>query len=150
MLLAEDESEKEKEGRELMEETADCNDLEGVELSMNSVVGLTSPKTMKVRGTVKGQDVVVLIDSGATDNFMSWELIKELKPPVTETDGYKVQVGTGRAVNGIGKCRGVVLQLQSLVVVQDYLPIEMGSSDIILGIQWLTTLGTVQKLIGKH
>lgn len=105
MLLVEDESEKEKEGRELMEETADCNDLEGVELSMNSVVGLTSPKTMKVRGTVKGQDVVVLIDSGATDNFMSWELIKELKPPVTETDGYKVQVGTGRAVNRIGKCR---------------------------------------------
>lgn len=37
MLLVEDESEKE--GRELMEETADCNDLEGVELSMNQLWG---------------------------------------------------------------------------------------------------------------
>lgn len=35
-------------------------ELEGVELSMNSIVYLTSPKTMKMKGTVNGQEVVVL------------------------------------------------------------------------------------------
>lgn len=64
-----------------------------------------------MRRTVKGQDVVVLIDLGANHNFMSWELITNLKLPITETCGYKVQVGTGKSVNGRGKCRGVVLHL---------------------------------------
>lgn len=35
-------------------------ELEGVELSMNSIVYSTSPKTMKMKGTVNGQEVVVL------------------------------------------------------------------------------------------
>lgn len=42
-------------------------------------------------------------------------------------------------------CIMVVLQMQSVVVVDDYLPIELGSSgsDIILGMQWLYTLWIV-------
>lgn len=102
---------------------------------MNSVVGLTSRKTMKVRGTVEGQDVVILIDSGATHNFMLWELIRKLNLPITKTNGYRVQVGTGMVVKGKGKCRGVGLYMQSVLVVEDYLPIDLGSLDIILGMQ---------------
>ena len=37
-----------------------------VELSINSVVGLTNPVTMKVRGNIFGEEVVVLIDCGVT------------------------------------------------------------------------------------
>lgn len=37
-----------------------------VELSLTSVMGLITPKTMKVRGTIGQQEVVVLIDCGAT------------------------------------------------------------------------------------
>ena len=33
------------------------------EISLNSVVGLSNPKTMKLRGTIKGEPVVVMIDS---------------------------------------------------------------------------------------
>lgn len=46
-----------------------------VELSINSMVGLSSPKTMKVKGTIAQQHVVVVIDCGATNNFIwysSW------------------------------------------------------------------------------
>ncbi|XP_022881659.1 uncharacterized protein LOC111398794 [Olea europaea var. sylvestris] len=141
VLLVDEEEEREL---ERLEEIIDCSELEGVELSMNSVVGLTSPKTMKVKGKVEGEDVVVLIDSGATHNFISWELIRKLNLPITETNGYQVQVGTGIAVKGKGKCQGVVFYMQFVLVVEDYLPIELGSSDMILGMQWLSTLGTVQ------
>ena len=47
----------------------------GVGLSLSSVVGLTSPKTLKLQGAIWEQSVVILIDSGATDNFISSELI---------------------------------------------------------------------------
>lgn len=42
-----------------------------VELSMNSVVGLSNSSMMKVRGEVLNHGVVVLIDCGATHNFMA-------------------------------------------------------------------------------
>ena len=34
------------------------------ELSLNSVVGISTPKIMKLQGKVMGQEVVVLIDCG--------------------------------------------------------------------------------------
>lgn len=49
-----------------------------VELSINTVVGFTTPETMKVRGQIAGRDVVVLIDCSATHNFLSQKLVEEL------------------------------------------------------------------------
>lgn len=42
-----------------------------VKVSLNSVAGLTSPRTMKIRGVIMNQPVVTLIDPGATHNFIS-------------------------------------------------------------------------------
>lgn len=47
-----------------------------VELSLNSVVGLIAPSTMKVRGAVGSKEVVILVDCGATHNFLSLDLIR--------------------------------------------------------------------------
>ena len=46
------------------------------ELSINSVVGLNDPETMKVRGKLQGREVIILIDCGATHNFISKKLVK--------------------------------------------------------------------------
>ena len=50
-------------------------------------------------------------------------------------------MGTGISVQGKGVCKRVVLSLPELEVVEDFLPLELGSSDVILGMQWLGTLG---------
>ena len=49
-----------------------------VEVSLNSVAGLTSPQTMKLKGCIGQQEVVILIDPGATHNFISTELAQTL------------------------------------------------------------------------
>lgn len=38
-------------------------------------------------------------------------------------------------------CKGITLQLQSIVIRSDFLVLDPGSADVVLGIQWLRTLG---------
>lgn len=42
---------------------------------MNSVVGLSGNHTMKLKGKVKGEEILILIDSGAMHNFIATELV---------------------------------------------------------------------------
>ena len=112
-----------------------------VEVSLNAVVGLTSPKTMKLMGSIRGHDVVVVVDSGATHNFITADLVDKLSLPLSETEAYGVQMGSGASVKGTGVCRAVPLSLQALEILDDFLPLELGSTDVILGVQWLETLG---------
>ena len=41
-------------------------------VSLNSVVGINSPRTMKLRGKIGGEGVIVMVDPGATNNFISF------------------------------------------------------------------------------
>lgn len=55
------------------EQESEVGDL--VELSINSVIGFTPPRTVKLKGTMMGHWVVIFIDCGATHNFISEELV---------------------------------------------------------------------------
>ncbi|KAG5596542.1 hypothetical protein H5410_037774 [Solanum commersonii] len=62
-------------------------------LNMNSVVGLTRGRTMKLVGTIHGHDVIILVDSGATHNFISSTLAHHLQLPIKKTKGFEVTIG---------------------------------------------------------
>lgn len=66
-----------------------------VELSLNSVAGLTAPGTFKIKGMVEDREIVVMIDCGATHNFIPLKLVEELNIPTTETTNYGVIMGFG-------------------------------------------------------
>ncbi|XP_017233746.1 uncharacterized protein LOC108207825 [Daucus carota subsp. sativus] len=114
------------------------------EVSLNSVVGLSNPKTMKLRGIIGANQVVVLIDPGATHNFLSLKVVEAGGIVVTPSGNFGVSLGNGEAVRGTGLCKEVCVQLDGgLEVVEDFLPLELGSTDVILGVQWLEKLGEV-------
>ena len=85
----------------------------------------------------------MLIGRGATHNFLSVDLIEELKLPLLTTANYGVVMGTRLAIRGKGICKGVIIKMQGLIVVEDFLPLSVGI-DVILGMQWLGTLGTME------
>ena len=58
-----------------------AEEVEAVELLLNSVVGLSEPHTMKLRGEIQGKEVVVLIDCGAIHNFISKPRVESLQIP---------------------------------------------------------------------
>lgn len=134
------------------EETKECKveevedssaEVDMAELSLNMVVGFSSPGTLKVKGKIEDREVVVLIDCGATHNFISQKLVEEMKLPISETLNYGIQIniGTWTAVKGKGICTGIVISMDEITVAKDFLPIELGGIDVILDMQWLRTLG---------
>lgn len=113
------------------------------EISLNSVMGISSPCTLKLLGKIGGADVVVMVDPGATHNFISSEMAKRLGLPVNPGKSFGVSLGMAESVQGEGECRSVVLELQGIVVIENFLVLPLGNSNIILGIQWLEKLGTM-------
>lgn len=72
------------------------------EISLNSVMGITSPKTLKLLGQIEDQAVVVMIDLGATHNFISKDVVNRIGIPVTPSKSFGVSLGTGDSVQGEG------------------------------------------------
>lgn len=54
---------------------------------------------------------------------------------------YEVVIESRKQLKAIGVCKGKVLKLQNITIVEDCLPLLLGSTDVILGIKWLATLG---------
>ena len=99
---------------------------------------------MKLKGIIGDQVVVVMIDPGATHNFISLGTVASTGLLVENSVGFGVSLGNGDAIKGEGICRGVRVQLDGgLEVVEDFFPLTLGSSDLILGVAWLEKLGMV-------
>ena len=74
---------------------------EKVQISLNSLMGLATLGTMKLKEEVFGKEVIVLIDCRATHNFISWDLVRRLGIPVVETTDFGVETRTGKSVQGM-------------------------------------------------
>ena len=53
-------------------------EIEPMGISLNSVVGITNPKSMKLLSTIGSMELIVMIDQGATNNFISIQAVKKL------------------------------------------------------------------------
>ncbi|GKD45910.1 putative mitochondrial protein [Tanacetum coccineum] len=131
------ETDEESTEEEMEVEAVDHAHLDIIEVSLNSVMGFTSNHTMKLRGIIRDMIVVVLIDSGATHNFMSTRVVKQLGIMVMDSSRLMVTLGNGHVAHSEGMCKGVVVSLPGMQLIEDFLPLELGSTDVILGIKWL-------------
>lgn len=63
---------------------------------------------------------------------------------MTETVHYDVIMVSGTATKGKGICRGVVLSLTELTIKEDFLPLDLGTLDVVLRMQWLQLMGKME------
>lgn len=75
--------------------------------TLQSKEGLTSNKSFKVWGEIHGRKVLILIDLGATSNFISPGLVEELKIDMEDTPVYLIEIGTREMVRNKGVCKGM-------------------------------------------
>lgn len=72
------------------------------EISLHALTGWSSSRTMRVMAKIGPYEVVVLIDSGSTHNFISEKVANLLQLPVVPTKPFNVKVANGNPL----KCQG--------------------------------------------
>ncbi|KAK9068701.1 hypothetical protein SSX86_012816 [Deinandra increscens subsp. villosa] len=131
------------EGEETAGNEPDCTD-EQAKISLHALFGQSSTTTMKLQGILGTTEVLILIDSGSTHNFISDKLVSDLKLITQFIPPFGVQIGNGDILRCNKLCKNISLQLSDLKVTQDFYMFALGGADVVLGIQWLATLNTVQ------
>ena len=85
----------------------------------------------------------MLIDSGSTHNFIHCKVAKELNCFLYPAQECQVMVANGGNINFSGKFHNIKLTMREYVLNSPILSIPMGGVDVVLGLQWLQSLGTV-------
>ena len=138
---------------EVEDEKADCVEIEEeeeaeleeekVEITLCAFLGSTSPSTMRVMVILNGQNTIVLLDSGSTHNFKDGTLAKELKIQTNVESNFGVRVANGQVIRTLGECKEVKFKMQGLHLKLTFNLLDLGGCGIVLGTQWLSTLGVI-------
>lgn len=101
------ESEPEEDANPVPVIEADSPDVASLsKICLNSMFGRANPKTIKLRGYLFEEEVVVMIDPRATHNLVSLNLVKISATP---SEKFGVALGTRVFVQRRGKCEGILL-----------------------------------------
>ncbi|XP_071697078.1 uncharacterized protein [Rutidosis leptorrhynchoides] len=94
-------------------------------------------------GRLNNYPAMILIDSGATHNFISRKLVDALGLSITTIPRLNIRLGDGNHIGIFDQCRNIKLQFGKFTCCVDALVYEIGPLDIILGIAWLEKLGDI-------
>nr|KYP73255.1 Transposon Ty3-G Gag-Pol polyprotein [Cajanus cajan] len=115
--------------------------LEAGLISLHSLSGQWTPQTFRITGSLKGYEVHIMVDSGATHNFIQSKVAHFLNLPLEPTSSpLKVMVGNGDFLPCTTYCPQAQITLASLKFPIDLYPLDLSGTDIVLGVQWLTQI----------
>lgn len=112
-------------------------------ISLNAVNGISDYNTMRVRGTFGKRTLFVLLDSGSTHNFLDPKVAAKLGCAIKPSGLTKVTVADCRKLGVQGKIDGFKWNFQTTEFETDIMLIPLQGCDMVLGIQWLASLGPI-------
>ncbi|GJU63372.1 reverse transcriptase domain-containing protein [Tanacetum coccineum] len=108
------------------------------------VYSLCAEAAVKDNNVVNGTFLInnvyasVLFDTGADRSFVSYAFSKYIDiHPTTLDTNYSVELADGKSLTTTTILRGCTLNLQNHLFKIDLLPIELGSFDVIIGMDWM-------------
>ncbi|WVZ13742.1 hypothetical protein V8G54_011308 [Vigna mungo] len=137
-------SDNEEEVKDQLDETdEDDNPSLDPHISVHALTGIATFNTMRVTGYFKKKPLHILIDSGSTHNFLDESVAKNLGYPLTVISPLSVAVADGARVNITATAKPFPWTMHNREFTSDMLLIPLGCCDVVLGIEWLVTLGDI-------
>lgn len=124
-------------------DTAEVQEHEKLEITLHALMGWTVPRTMHLIATMGPLEVVVLIDSGSTHNFINDCLASMLRLPVVPIETFTVRATNGERLKCQGHFDKVMVNLQGTEFYLTLFSLPLSGLDLVLGIQWLEMLGSM-------
>ncbi|KAH9735042.1 hypothetical protein KPL71_017615 [Citrus sinensis] len=113
-------------------------------ITFYALTGWTTPQTMCVKAKIGPYEIIVLIDSGSTHNFISTRLANVLKLPIVPTTAFPVKVANSEKLACQGKFENIQILIQDIPFSLMVYALPILGLDLVLGVQWLEELGTVE------
>ncbi|EEC80348.1 hypothetical protein OsI_22431 [Oryza sativa Indica Group] len=114
-----------------------------VTISLHALTGIRTSKTMRLAVIIGGVTMSALVDSGSTHTFVATEAARRLGLSPTTKSGLNVMVANGDQVTSSGICSGIPIKIDSEDFIIDCYVIPLEGYDVVLGVQWLRTLGPI-------
>jgi hypothetical protein len=111
--------------------------------SLNALTGFSTPQTLKIIGHIKHQKVIILVDSGSTHNCIHLRIAQETHCYIQDVNNFQIMIANGGSMKCGGPCENVRLQIGDYHLKSHMFAIAMGGCDIVLGADWLRTLGPI-------
>lgn len=113
------------------------------QISLHALAGQTALETLRVVGRISHWNAMILVDGGSTHNFLQERLVKSLGLRVETTHTLHVLVGNGNELECFFLCRDVAAHVQGQAFTVDLYVLPLCGADVVLGVQWLKSLGSV-------
>jgi hypothetical protein len=112
-------------------------------ISLNALIGFSTPQTLNLIGYIKNWKVIILIDNGSSHNFIHHRISQEVNCYICVIDNFQIIISNGGSMKCGGRCENVWLQIGQYHLKYHMFYIDMGGCDIVFGIEWLHTLSPI-------
>ncbi|KAH7536709.1 hypothetical protein FEM48_Zijuj03G0015100 [Ziziphus jujuba var. spinosa] len=86
----------------------------------------------------------LLIDGRSTHNFIDQAVVTKYGLPVEKSKKFHVMVANKERIECVGLCHALTMKIQGCLVTTDYYMLPMAAFPIVLDVQWLVTLGSIE------
>jgi hypothetical protein len=112
-------------------------------ISVHAITGIRTSETMQVRIHLGGASLLALLDSGSTHNFVAAEAAARTSLQLRPEGKLQVTVANGDQVPCPGAYRGVAFSIGGESFSGDFFSLALAGYDVVLGTQWLASLGPI-------
>jgi len=121
-----------------------------IEISLNAITGIKTGDTMHLAASVAGTSMKALVDSGSTHSFIAETSARLLGAAIVPRPGLSVGVANGDRMpcSGILPTTPVTIGTERFVI--DLYVLPLGDYELVLGCQWLKSLGPILWDFDRH
>ena len=102
-------------------------------ISLNALTGFSMPQTLKLIGYIKHRNVIILVESGSTHNFIHCRIAQETHCYIHVVNNFQIMIFHGGSIKCGGHCENVCLQNGHYYLKYHMFSIDMDGCDIMLG-----------------
>jgi predicted aspartyl protease len=114
------------------------------EISFHAIASVEHPQTLRVLGNLRNKSVTVLIDGGSTYNFIDQAVVSKFGLPVNHSKQFELMMANREKITCNGQCQGLTLNIQGQPITTNYYILLVITCQLVLGVQWLETLGPIE------